>query len=259
MLFRSLVVADVNGARGTAGWDVTISNRAPRLATAVPTASVDHSFETAAQRYAAQAALSSWVDDDGDPLEFSSSGDPLCVDTANRQGTAWVTCSLAYPGRPAVASFAGTRSIRVAARDPFEPGPSQDTSLEIRNRPPRPLAFSVEFVTGCTKTSACCEFDVETRTCLDFKYRYDPVSMIVPLVVDDDGDPLDLAVAPSGTCLAVGGAPPSCGPEGCSLELSLCGDPSYCSRFKAGGMFTLAASDGLGSMSTNVGVGSTCR
>ena len=254
-----LVVADVNGARGAVGWDVTISNRAPRLVTAVPTTSVDHSFEAPAQRYAAQASLSSWVDDDGDPIEFSSSGDPLCLDMTNRQGTAWVTCSLAYPGRPAAGSIAGTRSIRVAARDPFEPGPSQDTTLEIRNRPPRPLAVGVEFFTGCTKTSACCDFDVETGTCLDFKYRYDPVSMVVPLVVDDDGDPLDLTATASGTCLAVAGAPPNCGPEGCSFDLSLCGDPSFCSRSKAGGSLALTASDGLGSMSTNVGVGSTCR
>ena len=254
-----LVVADVNGARGTAGWDVTITNRPPRLATAVTAASVDHAFEGAAQRYAAQAALSSWVDDDGDPLEFSSSGDPLCLDVANRQGTAWVTCSLAYPGRPAVASFAGTRSIRVAARDPFEPGPSQDTSLEIRNRSPRPLAVGVELFTSCTNTRVCCETDPETRACLEFKYRYDPVSGVVPLVVDDDGDPLDLAVTASGTCLAVSGAPSSCGPEGCSFELSLCGDPSICSRSKTVGSLALAASDGLGSLYTHVGVADSCR
>lgn len=254
-----LVVADVNGGRGAAGWDVTISNRAPRLVTAVPTASVDHSYEAAAQRYAAQASLSSWVDDDGDPVEFSNSGDPLCLDVTNRQGTAWVTCSLPYPGRPAAASFAGTRSIRVAARDPFEPGPSQDTALEIRNRPPRPLAVNVEFYTSCTNTKACCEIDPETRTCMEFKYRYDPVSMVVPLVVDDDGDPLDLTATASGTCLAVAGAPPSCGPEGCAFELSLCGDPSFCSRSKAGGSLALTASDGLGSLSTTVAVGDNCR
>ena len=254
-----LIVADVNGARGAAGWDVTISNRAPRLVTAVPIASVDHSFEVAAQRYAAQAALSSWVDDDGDPVEFSSSGDPLCLDLANRQGTAWVTCSLAYAGRPAAASFAGTRSIRVAARDPFEPGPSQDTTLEIRNRPPRPLAVNVEFFTSCTNTRACCEVDPETRACMEFKYRYDPVSMLVPLVVDDDGDPLDLTATASGTCLAVAGAPLSCDPGGCSFELSLCGDPSFCSRSKPGGSLALTASDGLGSLSSTVTVGDNCR
>ena len=254
-----LLVADMNGARAAAGWDVTISNRAPRLVTAVTIASVDHGFETAAQRYAAQAPLSSWVDDDGDPVEFSSSGDPLCLDMTNRQGTAWVTCSLAYPGRPAVASFAGTRSILVAARDPFEDGPSQATTLEIRNRPPRALAANVEFFTSCTNTKACCEVDPETRTCLEFKYRYDPVSMLVPLVVDDDGDPLDLAATPSGTCLAVAATPPGCGPGGCSFELSLCADPSFCSRSKPGGSLALTASDGLGSLSSTVTVGDNCR
>jgi hypothetical protein len=254
-----LVVADVNGARGAAGWDVTISNRAPRLATAVTSVSVDHSFESAAQRYAAQAALSSWVDDDGDPIELSGSGDPLCLDVANRQGTAWVTCSLAYPGRPAVASFAGTRSILVAARDPFEDGPSQATTLEIRNRPPRPLAAFVEFFTSCAKNGGCCEIDPETRTCMEFTYRYDPASMVVPLVVDDDGDPLDLAATSSAPCLTVAAGPPGCGPGGCSFELSLCGNPSVCSRSTTVASLALSASDGLGSLSTVVGIDDNCR
>ena len=254
-----LVVADANGARGAAGWDVTISNRAPRLATAVPTASVDHTFEAAAQRYAAQAALSSWVDDDGDPIEFSSSGDPLCVDMASRQGTAWVTCSLAYPGRPAAASFAGTRSIRVAPRDPFEAGPSHDTTLEIRNRKPRPLTVSVELSTGCTNTGVCCEFDQETSACLASNQRYDPVSKVVPLVVDDDGDPLDLVATASGPCLTVAGAPASCGPGGCSFKVSMCGAASFCGTSKAGGSIALTASDGLESLSATVGVGDICR
>ena len=253
-----LVVADVNGARGTAGWDVAISNRAPRLATVVATLSVDHTFESAAQRYAAQAALSSWVDDDGDPLAFSVSGDPLCSDVADRQGTAWVTCSLAYPGRPSVAAFAGIRSIGVAARDPFEAGPSQVTTLEIRNRPPRQLTSAVSLTTSCPNYLSCCQFDLATHTCLEHEIRYAPVSATVPLVMDDDGDPLDLAVAASGSCLTVAGTPPSCGPEGCSFGLSLCGQPSQCGAWTPGGVLAMAASDGLGSVSASVPVDGFC-
>jgi hypothetical protein len=254
-----LVVADVNGARGTAGWNVTVSNRAPRIAAAVATASVDHTFEAATQRYAAQAPLSSWVDDDGDPLELSVSGDPLCADLANRQGTAWVTCSLAYPGRPAAAAFAGTRSLRVAPRDPFEPGPSQDTTLEIRNRAPRLLVSSVELRTPCYASVVCCETDPLNHGCLANEFRYGAVSAAVPLLVDDDGDPLDLAVSATGSCLGAAAPPPACAPEGCSFGLSLCGDHSLCGAWKPGGVLALAASDGLGSLAADVPVDGVCR
>ena len=253
-----LVVADVNGARGTTGWDVAISNRAPRLAAVVATVSVDHTFETSAQRYAAQAALSSWVDDDGDPIAFSVSGDPLCPDIADQQGTAWVTCRLAYPGRPSVSSFAGIRSIGVGARDPFEAGPSQVTTLEIRNRSPRPLASAVEMRTTCTRSSVCCGIDPVTHACQGFEMRYAPVSATVPLVVDDDGDPLDLALVASGGCLAVGVPPASCAPVGCSIDLSLCGDQA-CAPWTPTGMLALSASDGLGSVSTDLPVNGVCR
>ena len=253
-----LVVSDVNGARGTAGWDVTVSNRLPRLASVVAAASVDHGFEAASQRYVAQAALSSWVDDDGDPLELSAAGDPLCVDVANRQGTAWVTCAAPYPGKPAAFAIAGSRSIQVSARDPFGEGPGQSTTLEIRNRAPRLLAATVALRTACTRSSVCCEIDPVGHACTGYGMGYASVFEAVPLLVDDDGDPLDLAVTASGDCLVAGAPPPSCPAEGCPIGLSLCGD-LVCGGTRPGGVLALTASDGLGSLATDVPVDAACR
>ncbi len=253
-----LVVADVNGARGAAGWDLSISNRAPRLSAAVASAAVDHRFDAATGRYLAQAALSSWVDDDGDPVFLSAAGDPLCTAVENRQGTAWITCSAAYPGRPAASAIAGTRSIRVSARDPFGAGPAQSTALEIRNRAPRLLATAVALSTTCTRSSVCCEIDPVGHACTGFGMGYASGSAAVPLLVDDDGDPLDLTATSSGDCLAAGVPPASCPPEGCAIGLSLCGD-LVCGGTRPGGWLALAASDGLGSVSADVPVDASCR
>jgi hypothetical protein len=253
-----LVVADVNGARGSAGWDVSVSNRAPRLAAAVATASVDHTFETAAQRYAAQAALSTWVDDDGDPIEFSASGDPLCTDVATRQGTAWITCSAPYPGKPGASLITGTRSIQVTPRDPFEEGPAQGTALEIRNRAPRALATAVSIRTTCTATSVCCEIDPVGHACTGHGVGYAPISAQVPIVVDEDGDPLDLSTTTTGDCLAAAAPPAACPPDGCAIGLSLCGD-LVCGGVPPGGVLAITASDGLGAVSAEIPVDSGCR
>jgi hypothetical protein len=253
-----LVVADVNGARGAAGWDLSISNRAPRLSAAVPGAAVDHRFDAATGRYLAQAALSSWVDDDGDPVELSAAGDPLCATVENRQGTAWITCSAAYPGKPAASVITGTRSIRVSARDPFGAGAAQSTTLEIRNRAPRLLASAVALPTTCTRSSVCCEIDPVGHACTGFGMGYASASAAVPLLVDDDGDPLDLAATSSGDCLAAGVPPASCPAEGCAIGLSLCGD-LVCGGTRPGGRLALAASDGLGSVSADVPVDAACR
>jgi hypothetical protein len=253
-----LLVADVNGARGAAGWDVTISNRAPRLVTAVTTTSVDHSFETAAQRYAAQAALSSWVDDDGDPLSLSVAGDPLCAELDERQGTAWVTCSLAWSGVPAAGAIAGIHALMVSARDPFEAGPSQTTSLEVRNRAPRLISTPVLVRPACSFTSKCCLFDTEIGVCAERDYVIAPATASAPLVVDDDGDPLDLAAVPSGPCLTSSMPAQPCPATGCQVGLSTCGASWVCGTYDPAWTLAVTASDGLGSASGQVRVVGAC-
>jgi hypothetical protein len=254
-----LWVADVNGARASGGFDVTVTNRPPRVAAAVGSHSVDHAYDAAGQRYVAQAALSTWVDDDGDPLSLAVSGDPLCATVEERQGTAWVSCALPYPGRPAVPSFAGTRTLTVSSRDPFDAGAAQATALEIRNRPPRVVTPSVSLLTSCSTVATCCATDPGTHGCLEPDFQYAPVSGAAPLLVDDDGDPLDVSLSPSGSCLSAAAPPQPCPAGGCTVGLSMCGARAACGGFEPTSVLTVAADDGSGRTGGDVAVTSSCR
>jgi hypothetical protein len=255
-----LVVADVNGARATAGWDVEVANRAPRLVAAIPSASVDHTYEAPFQRYTAQAALSSWVDDDGDPLLFSVQGDAACSDVVERQGTAWVTCSAPYAGRPDAGRLVGTHALSVSAADPFTAGPSQPTRLEIRNRPPRLIAARLGVAMDCVREGpTCCTDGIAKGTCFQYDYSFVQTSAVTPVVVDDDGDPLDLSLTGTGGCLTA--APPAqpCTGDACSPLLTMCGDRWACAAWSPTGALSVAAGDGVASVVGPVTVDGACR
>ncbi len=255
-----LVVADVNGARASTGWDVEVTNRAPRLVTAVPSASVDHTYEAPFQRYTAQAALSSWVDDDGDPLLLAVQGDTTCTDVVERQGTAWVTCSAPFAGRPDVGRLAGQHAFSVTAADPFVPGPAQATRLEIRNRPPRLVAATLTLGMACASVGpTCCTEGIAKGTCLEYDFRFVQTSVLTPVVLDDDGDPLDLSLAASGGCLTA--APPvqPCAGTGCAPVLTMCGDQWACAAWAPAGTLSVSAGDGLAGVTGPVTVDGVCR
>jgi hypothetical protein len=254
-----LVVADVNGARASAGWDVDVENRAPRLVTAVPSASVDHTYEAPFRRYTAQAALSSWVDDDGDPVLFSVQGDAACTDVVERQGTAWVTCSAPFAGRPDAGRLVGTHALSVSAADPFVPGPSQQTRLEIRNRPPRIVVAQVGLGMACVQDRMnCCMAGPTKGTCLEWDIRFVTVSAVTPVVVDDDGDPLDLSVTAAGGCLTSDAPVKPCTGDACSPLLTMCGDRTTCGLWAPTGTLSVAGGDGLASVSGPITVEGTC-
>jgi hypothetical protein len=254
-----LWVADGNGGRGSTGWDVTVANRPPHLATAVASASVDHAFDAVGQRYVAEAALSTFVDDDGDPLALALAGDPLCDGLAERQGTALVTCALPYGGRPGVQAFAGTRTLRIDSRDPFEAGASQSTALEVRNRAPRMLATAVQLQTTCAPLNVCCSTDTGAKGCLEPDFRFDPVSAAPVLLVDDDGDPLDVALAPSDSCLAAAAPAQPCPAGGCALGLSMCGARAACGAWSPSARLALTADDGAARVAADLPVDAYCR
>jgi len=255
-----VTVADANGARAAAAWEVTVANRAPRLAVAVPAASVDHTFESAAARYAAQAALSTWVDDDGDPLALAVSGDARCADLSERQGTAWVTCSTPFTGRPDPGGLVGTRVLAVAARDPFEAGPGQETRLEVRNRPPRLAGTQLTLAMTCSPDRfTCCTTDPGKGSCSEHDFTWIETSAATPVAVDDDGDPLDVAVAAAGGCLAAAPVAGACTGTACDPVLTLCGNRWSCGEFLPGGSLAVSAGDGLASTGGTFTVDAVCR
>jgi hypothetical protein len=255
-----LVVADVNGARATTGWDVEVTNRAPRLVAAVATASVDHTYEASFQRYAAQAALSTWVDDDGDPLLLSVGGDPACTEAVERQGTAWVTCSAPFTGRPDPGRLVGVHTLAVSAADPFVAGPAQETRLEVRNRPPRLTVQSITLMMPCVPDrSLCCIPDLQRGVCSEYDSVFVETSVTTPLVVDDDGDPLDLSTATTGGCLSTTTVPRACTGAACSPAVTVCGIHWSCGVSLPGGAITAAAGDGLASVAGTIAVEGACR
>jgi hypothetical protein len=255
-----LVVADVNGARASTGWDVEVTNRPPRLVAAVATASVDHTYEAAFQRYAAQAALSAWVDDDGDPLLLSVAGDPACTEVVERQGTAWVTCSSPFTGRPDPGRLVGVHALATSAADPFAAGPAQETRLEIRNRPPRLTVQGVTMVMPCVPDrNVCCIPDPQKGACSEYDSVFVETSATTPVVVDDDGDPLDLSAAATGGCLSATAAPQPCTGAACSPVITMCGIRWSCGAYLPVGALSVAAGDGLASVAGTIDVAGTCR
>ena len=255
-----LVVADVNGARASAGWAVEVTNRPPRLTAPVATAAVDHTYEAAFQRYAAQAGLSTWVDDDGDPLLLSVGGDPSCTDVVERQGTAWVTCSAPFDGRPDAGRLVGNHPLVVSAADPFETGAAQATALEIRNRPPRLSGQVIRLEMPCLADRfACCTPGLEKGTCEEYDYQFVETAQTTAVVVDDDGDPLDLSVVATGGCLSARAVAQPCAGAACDPLLTMCGVLAVCGQWAPGGGLTVSAGDGVASVAGPIAVDGDCR
>ncbi len=254
-----LIVADVNGARASTSWDVEVTNRPPRLTVPVATASMDHAYDAVSRRYVAQAGLSTWVDDDGDPLLLSVGGDPSCTDVEGRQGTAWVTCSTPFTGRPDPGRLIGSHPLTVSAADPFEAGPAQATALEVRNRAPRLSAQRLPMEMSCVVDRfTCCAPSGEKGTCGEYDYKYVEIARTVPVVVDDDGDPLDLSAVAAGGCLAAGAVAQPCSGTACDPVLTMCNVVAGCgARFPGGGL-SVSASDGAASVAGSIDVVGTC-
>ncbi|HTP49529.1 MAG TPA: hypothetical protein VMK42_02435 [Anaeromyxobacteraceae bacterium] len=251
-----LTVVDANGASATGGFAIVVGNSPPRLVTPVAAASVHHSFDAAGSRYLASAPLSTWVDDDGDPLTPSASGDPLCSAATSQQGTAWVTCALPYAGAPAVGSFAGLHTVTVVMADPFSAGTPQATAITVLNRAPRLLATQANLPAACTSTPKCCESD--GGTCTQRDVTFGAGSATVSLVADDDGDPVALLLDASG-CLSASAGEGPCPASGCPVALSLCSVPSQCLTVFPSASMAVTASDGLDSVQGTVQVNSVCQ
>jgi hypothetical protein len=252
-----LTVVDVNGASTTAGFAVVVTNNAPRLTVAVPTASVNHAFDPTGQRYFALAPLSTWVDDDGDPLSPSVSGDALCPTALESLGTAWVTCSLAFTGVPAVGAFAGTHTFSVSMSDPFTAGPAQPTTLSILDRAPQILASPASLPASCTATGNCCQ--TEAGQCTLEDVTWGPGQATVSVATDPDGDPLTLSLETSGNCLSASAGAQPCPYSGCPVALSLCSLASQCVTAFPAGTLSVTASDGLDFAQGTVQVTSVCE
>ena len=203
-----LRVAVRDGARplGEATTRVSVLNRPPVLAQAVPSTSVDHTFSAGA--YRATAPASRWQDPDGDPLAPAApTGNAVCSSYSFRaDGTALVECTQTFDGEPDhLAAFTTTRTVSLLARDPWQAATvAQTTAVTIRNRAVSAASSTVTGAVSCAKGTnedECCEWDPEPGSsfCMIRVWhcaQLDPRPS--PALADPDGDPLRVTWAGGG-------------------------------------------------------------
>jgi hypothetical protein len=213
-------VTDVNGAAAEAVWEVRVANRPPRLVAALDAAAADHGFDGPSLSYRASALVSSYVDDDGDPiLQRGGTGDGDCaaLDPVVGSGSPRLRCRRVYAGVPEAHLFAGLHAVTLVLGDPFETIAPRPFALTIGNRPPR-ITESIPIVTACAQSSppVCCRAGPPPeRLCLDEAFDAGPGSIVVPPpVVDDDGDPVQISFEAGAGASAEPGAM-TCTPATC--------------------------------------------
>jgi len=250
-------VADANGAEGAAVWDVVVDDRPPRVTTAVASASVPHRFDSAISRYLASATLSTYVDDDGDPIEpVPGTGDAVCTSLSIAGQTLKVDCALAYAGFAIANQFAGPHPLTVQVRDPWAASAPASPVVTIQNRPPRMVSANYTLPGTCNLVSkTCCATDPGPPVvCIEHATGFDAVTLLVPPgVADDDGDPVQLTFA-GDACAGASATPPICLPSQCpQLALQLCGKPPSCSPNPSSGTVAATVTDGDLSATATIG------
>ncbi len=239
----SFTATDVNGGVGGATWEVRVANRPPRVVGAVPSLEVPHWFDAGGSRYRAVASLSTFVDDDGDPLSLDAGTGSICAGRRLAPATpaaAEVECAVPYPGTPAANAIAGLHSVVVTVRDAWG-AVSATTNLTVGNRAPRLAQASVAISPACSQGKCCLIVD---RICEAYTVNQAPSSTVAPSpLTDDDGDPILVTYAPQDSCATA--SPPSqvCAPAACVAELSLCGG-SGCGGSSTLGTVAATATDG---------------
>jgi hypothetical protein len=240
-------VVDANGAEGAGVWDIVVDNRPPRVAAPVAGASVPHRFDAATSRYLASAALATYVDDDGDPIEpVPGTGDAVCTSLSLAAQALKVDCALAYAGFPIANQFAGPHPLAVQVRDPWATSAPATPVVTIQNRPPWMSSGSYTLAATCVPTHTCCLSDPgPPPLCESYATGYAEATGTAPGgVADDDGDPVQLTFAGDG-CAIASASPSTCLPAQCpQLALRLCGKPASCDSTPSSGTVSATVSDG---------------
>ena len=241
----TLTASDVNGGSAAATWEIQVTNRKPRVATALGSVAVPHSFDQAGSRYLATAVLSSFADDDGDPLSLdAATGSPVCSGKQLAPATpaaAEVECATPYTGTPAANAIAGLHAVTATVRDAWE-SVAATTNLTVGNRGARLVSSSVTLYPECTQGTCCLLVD---QVCEAYRWKQAEASASAPSpLADDDGDPLLVTYASQDACVSVWPASQICGPGGCAVQLGLCAQPFTCQGSHASGLVATTATDG---------------
>ncbi len=256
----SFTATDVNGGAATATWDVVGANTPPRVSTEAPAVTVPHWFDQGSATYLAAASLSTFVDDDGDPLVAdASTGSAICRGEALTAGTVNVVCAVPWvAGDPLLTNLpilVTTHALTATVRDPWSSA-SAATSLTVTNRPPRLTGASFAIATACT-TGQCCDSKCSSYS----RGAAAGTGAIATPAVDDDGDPISVAYSWVGTCVNVTSLNPyTCFSGSCpEVWFSLCKVPPTCINPQpATGTFDMSMYDGVDPVLGTFTISGTC-
>jgi hypothetical protein len=106
---------------------------------------------------------------------------------------------------------------------------------------------------------ACCNEGIAKGSCLERDFSFVQTSVMAPVVVDDDGDPLDLSVTAAGGCLTSAPTALPCMGDACSPVLTMCGDRWSCAAWSPTGTLSVAGGDGVASVTGQLTVDGACR
>ncbi|ABS28538.1 hypothetical protein [Anaeromyxobacter sp. Fw109-5] len=225
-------VRDVNGAETSETWPVHVGNRPPELVGEWTSTSVHHTYSAGA--YRAAAALSTWVDPDGDPLvQAEPTSDAACATfTLDATGRVRLECSLSSPLAAAAQNFVGPHDVHQRVRDPWVEGGASVSRVEILNRPPVLSLSTIILAADCVETAECCDAE-----CISGKLDVSAVSgEVTSFVTDPDGDPVQLTVYPGSTTV--------CLPSSCRIPVSFSADLT-CAPSK-NRTYSVSVTDGVG-------------
>ncbi|MBS1110603.1 MAG: hypothetical protein H6Q88_2595, partial [Anaeromyxobacteraceae bacterium] len=96
-------------------------------------------------------------------------------------------------------------------------------------------------------------------TCEEYDYQFVETLQTTAVVVDDDGDPLDLSVVAAGGCLTAGAVAQPCAGAACDPLLTMCGVLAACGQWSPGGGLTVSAGDGVARVAGSIVVAGDCR
>ncbi len=256
----SFTATDVNGGAATATWNVVVTNRPPRVSVEAPAVTVPHWFDQGSATYLAAASLSTFVDDDGDPLAAEAgTGSAICRGESLAAGTVNVLCSVPWVAGDSYLTnlplLVTTHALTAAVRDPWTSA-SAPTSLTVTNRPPRLTGESFSIPTACT-TGQCCDGECSYYS----RGAAAGTGSIATPAVDDDGDPISVAYSWVGSCVNVN--PPgayTCFSGSCpEVSFSLCHvDPACVNLQPATGTFDFSMYDGVDPVLAHFTVSGTC-
>jgi hypothetical protein len=249
----AFAMRDVNGAETSEIWPVVIANRPPELVLPlVGTVSTNHVYDPAAGVYRAAAKLSGWQDPDGDPMiQADFTGDAVCPSyTLDASGRTAIECSLASGMAAVAGNFVGAHDIQERVRDPWAASPDAAVStLQILNRPPVVAVDPMTLRATCVETATCCAW--EAGYCMDNKWKIFGINgTLANFVVDPDGDPVHVTLAPQGSTKV-------CLPAECTMVISWGGE-QLCTPVAAHATYSISVTDGAASATDSFLVTRTC-